>query len=321
MEYVAGIDGGGTKTVAVITGTDGNVEAKATAGPVNPNVITKKELYQTLSDLVQDLRKQNKAAFEQITYFFAGISGAGNDNAVQLLSEMLAGLVPEKTRVQVEPDTVNALYSGTYGEPGIVQISGTGSITFGINANGKRDRTGGWGYLFGDEGSGYDIGRSGIIAALKAYDGRDKDTVLLEMVCNHFRIGNPYNLIQEIYASKSPKSDISPVSKLVFDAYRQHDAAAEEIIKDTVMELSCSIRTLKAKLYRPEEAVQVVLCGGVFADKAVLPKLLQEELQDDRQLTIIIPEMPPAGGSVIGALLMKNIKPDESIIQNIITTY
>ncbi|GGJ87154.1 N-acetylmuramic acid/N-acetylglucosamine kinase [Lentibacillus kapialis] len=321
MDYVAGIDGGGTKTVAVMTDLNGKVVAKASMGPVNPNVVNKEELYQTLSDLMQDLKKQNNAAFEQITGLFAGISGAGNNKAVQMLTDILDGLVPDKTSVKVEPDTINALYSGTYGEPGIVQISGTGSITFGIRADGKRDRAGGWGYLFGDEGSGYDIGRSGIIAALKAYDGRGKNTVLLDMVRVHFRTRNLYDLIQQIYASKSPKSAISPAAKLVFNAYKQRDAAARAIIGNTVKELRCSIRTLKAKLYQPEEEIKAVLCGGVFEDEEVLPDLLKREFQDDHQLTIVTPAMPPAGGAIIGALLARNIKPDEYIIRNIKSTY
>lgn len=321
MKYVVGIDGGGTKTVAVITSADGRVAAKSAAGPVNPNVVEKKEIHQTFFELMQDLKQQNNDAFEYLTSLFAGISGAGNDKAVQMLTDMLKGLVPEDTVVQVEPDAINALYSGTWGKPGIVQISGTGSITFGINADGRRDRVGGWGYLFGDEGSGYDMGKAGITAALKAFDGRTKETVLLEMICAHFRIDNPYNLIQKVYASPSPKSEISPIAKLVFDAYRQHDTAAREIIKNTVKELGSSIRTLKAKLYQPEEAVYAVLCGGVFRDKTILPDMLEKELQDDRQLTMVNPEMAPVGGSIIGALLMENNLIDETLIRNFISTY
>ncbi|HLS09171.1 N-acetylglucosamine kinase [Lentibacillus sp.] len=321
MEYVAGIDGGGTKTVAAIADAKGSVLAKAAAGPVNPNVVQKEELFQTLHALIEDLKNQSGAKFGQITSLFAGMSGAGNDKTVNMLTEMLCELVPSDTKVQVEPDTVNALYSGTYGQPGIVQISGTGSITFGINTEGERDRTGGWGYLFGDEGSGYDIGRAGIIAALKAFDRRGKDTILLDMVRTHFRIDNPYDLIQHIYAAESPKSDISPVAKLVFAAYKNDDTAAHEILTNAVTEISDSIRTLKAKLFRPEEEVVAVLCGGVFADKAILPALLVAELQEDQQLTIMTPDMEPVGGSIIGALLMENIKPDDAIIQMISSTY
>lgn len=318
MTYIAGIDGGGTKTTAVITTTDGKVAAKASAGPVNPNVVKQDELYETFSGLMHDLKQQDKMAFNHLTSLFAGISGAGNDKAVQMLTSLLKELIPEKTRVRVEPDTINALYSGTLGEPGIVQIAGTGSITFGLNAEGRRDRTGGWGYLFGDEGSGYDIGKAGITAALKAFDGRGEDTMLFDMICSHFRINDPHNLIQYIYSLPSPKIAISPVAKLVFEAYKQHDAAAAEIITGAATELTNSIRTLKMKLCQSEEKVNVVLCGGIFDDRDVLLKLLKKELQSDQTLTIITPEMTPVGGSIIGACLMENGPPDEAIVQNFI---
>ncbi|SFE48879.1 BadF-type ATPase [Lentibacillus persicus] len=317
MTYIAGIDGGGTKTTAVITTADGKFAAKASAGPVNPNVVKQDELYETFSGLMHDLSQQDRMAFNQLTSLFAGISGAGNNKAVQMLTGLLKELIPEKTRVRVEPDTVNALYSGTLGEPGIVQIAGTGSITFGINAEGRRDRTGGWGYLFGDEGSGYDIGKAGITAALKAFDGRGRDTVLFDMVCSHFQIADPYNLIQYIYSLPSPKSAISPVAKLVFEAYKQQDTVAAKIMRDAATEVMTSIQTLKAKLYQPDEKVNAVLCGGIFEDKDVLLKLLKKEFQSDQTLTLITPDMTPVGGSIIGACLMENNSPDETIVQNL----
>jgi len=320
MSYVVGIDGGGTETVAAIANEDGRILAKATAGPVNPNALQKEELSQTLSELMQDLKKQSGIRFEQISSLFAGISGAGNDSAVRMLKEMLHELVHHDTNVQVEPDTVNALYSGTFGGPGIVQISGTGSITFGINDGGKRDRSGGWGYLFGDEGSGYDIGRAGIVAALKSFDGRGRDTMMLDMIRGHFHTESPYDLIQHIYASQSPKSHISPVAKLVFAAYKHGDYKATEILTKAVQELSCSIRALESKLFSPEERVSVILCGGVFADREILPALLEAELHDDQQLTIINPEMEPIGGSIIGAFLMENKQLKETMIQHMIST-
>ncbi|MFB4167756.1 N-acetylglucosamine kinase [Virgibacillus sp. JSM 102003] len=320
MEYVAGIDGGGTKTKAVIADMDGIIVAETTAGPTNPNVMSRENLIQTLEMMFKDLKAQFPEAFEHISGLFAGISGVGNAAAKADLEGILEQMVPIGVPVCVEADTVNALYSGTYGEPGIVQISGTGSITYGMNHQSERDRVGGWGYLFGDEGSGYDIGRQGIIAALKASDGRGKKTNLLEMICTSFAVTHPYDLIQRIYASPTPKSEISPVSKLVFEAYKQNDLVAKEIIANTMSDLSISIRTLYGKLFKPDEEVKVVLCGGVFSDEEVLPRLLETDLQDYKNVKITIPVMSPVGGSIIGAYLLQNIKPASSVYQNIIST-
>ncbi|MBP1948041.1 N-acetylglucosamine kinase [Virgibacillus litoralis] len=320
MEYVAGIDGGGTKTKAVIADMDGLIVAKTTAGPTNPNVMSREKLIQTLDTMMQDLKEQAPDVFDNISSVFAGISGVGNSKAKADLEYILKQKVSNSVTVCVEADTVNALYSGTYGEPGIVQISGTGSITYGINQQMKHDRVGGWGYLFGDEGSGYDIGRQGIMAALKANDGRGEKTILLEMLCTYFDVTHPYDFIQRIYASPIPKSEISPISKLVFEAYKQNDLVAKDIMGNIVNELSSSIRTLYMKLFKPDEEARVVLCGGVFSDTEVLPRLLKAELQEYKNITVLIPIMPPVGGSVIGSYLLQNIRPDSKIVQNIIST-
>lgn len=321
MGYVAGIDGGGTSTTAVIADSDGKIVAKASSGPINLNAVEEKVIIQTLTGLMQNLRKQDTKAFEGITCLFAGVSGAGNDKAISKLQRMLQMIVPRHVSIRVEPDTINALYSGTYGAPGIVQIAGTGSITYGINRSGERDRTGGWGYLFGDEGSGYDIGRRGFTAALKAYDGRGRNTILLEMIQTYFGIANPIDLVQQIYASNAPKSEISPVSKLVFKAYQHGDTAASDIIADAADELNRSIRTLYGKLFAPGEKMDVVLCGGVFRDKDILPQLLESRLASIPQLTIVKPDIEPVGGSVLGGLSIKGYKIDKQIIRNIISTY
>ncbi|MGP4105667.1 N-acetylglucosamine kinase [Virgibacillus sp. L01] len=320
MEYVAGIDGGGTKTKAVIADMDGIIIAETTAGPTNPNVMSRENLIRTLDMMFKDMKEQVPDAYDNISGLFAGISGVGNAAAKTDLEGILEQIVPKGVPVCVEADTVNALYSGTYGGPGIVQISGTGSITYGINHQLERDRVGGWGYLFGDEGSGYDIGRQGIMAALKASDGRGKNTNLLEMICTCFSVTHPYDLIQRIYASPTPKSEISPVSKLVFEAYKHNDLVAREIIANTISDLSLSIRTLYGKLFQPNEEVKVVLCGGVFSDEEVLPRLLENDLRDFKNVKITTPVMAPVGGSIIGAYLLRNIKPASSVYQNIIST-
>lgn len=320
MSFIIGVDGGGTKTNAVIADMEGRIIARATVGPTNPNVITREVLFETVSSMIGELQTQQPQAFGSIISAFAGISGASNNRMQQVLKEIIEQLLPNGTTVCVEADTINALYSGTYGNPGIVQISGTGSITYGINMESKHDRVGGWGYLFGDEGSGYDIGRQGIIAALKAHDGRGPKTVLLDMLGTYFNETNGHELVQEVYALPSPKEGISPVSKLVFQAYLGNDHIAQQIINNAATEISLSIKTLYKKHFRKDEEVKVVLCGGVFSDKDIMPRLLEQELRDFQNITLFIPEMSPVGGSVIGAYLVQQKQVDRDIIQNIIST-
>lgn len=319
MEYVAGIDGGGTKTVAILADMDGKIVAHSSGGPTNPNVVSQDKLFYTFKTMLDELEQKQPNSVQNISVLFAGISGTGNEASKNDVGKVLLQLLPENTRVQVEPDTINALYSGTYRSHGIVHISGTGSITYGISSDGVHDRVGGWGYLFGDEGSGYDIGRQGIIQALKAHDGRGSDTILLDQITAFFDVTNPYDLVRKIYTAESPKNEIAPIARLVFQSYKQNDAVAEQIISETVQEISKSIRTLHEKLFNQEEKVKAVLCGGVFNDKEMLPQLLKEELKYCRNIQLVLPKVSPAGGAIIGAYLMKKQHLDNSTIQSIIS--
>lgn len=320
MEYVMGIDGGGTKTIAVISDINGNIAAQSTAGSTNPNVAATHELEAAFQNLFDSLEKQLPDGLSNITCAFAGISGAGNQENKRNLQKLLKHLLPEHITIQVEADTINALYSGTYGKHGMVQISGTGSITYGINSKGQQGRVGGWGYLFGDEGSGYDIGRQGMIAALKSFDGRGLDTILLQMMYEHFDVDHPQGLIRKIYSSPVPKSEISPLSKIVFAAYKLNDPIAINILSNVGREIAHSIKTLYQKLFKVEENAAAVLCGGIFNEKEILPGLLRNELSADPGIRLILPKVPPVAGSLIGAYLMKQLTINDKIIHNLTNT-
>ncbi|WP_156288214.1 N-acetylglucosamine kinase [Oceanobacillus salinisoli] len=316
MEYLLGIDGGGTKTRAAIADGNGIVIAEATAGPSNLHSASKQQVERTFQELFDVLGKSCKPNKLEISYVFAGIAGTASEKNNQIISQILKRLLPGKALIQVLPDPINALYSGTYGNPGIVQISGTGSITYGINRHLKHDRVGGWGYLLGDEGSGYDVGRQGAVAALKAYDGRGIDTMMLSMFLDHFRVNHPQDFIQKIYSSISPKNELADLTKLVFRAYKKKDRAAESIITRAVDEMMLGITTLYNKLFDEEEDAEVVLCGGIFTEKDILPKLLQTRFIDTK-LVLKLPSMDPAGGALIGAYLLKEKHVSKRFIRNI----
>ena len=317
MNCVIGIDGGGTKTKALLADERGKVIASAVAGPSNPHVVKEKELRNVFHTLFDSIKEKNDELPGKTVSLYAGISGAGNKKNEKKILEILRGYFPEKTAVKVEVDAVNALYAGTYGNPGIVQISGTGSVTYGKDGEGMTGRIGGWGYLFGDEGSGYDIGRQAVMAALKSFDGRGYETDLLSMLYKHFQMDDPQELIREIYTSPAPKNKISPLSHIVFEAYKQNDNAAREIINKTVKDLSLNITSLYKKLFPSGDNIKIVLSGGIFQDKEIIPVLLQKKLDN---FHLVQPGMSPAGGALIGAYLMNEIKIDDQIVKNIIQT-
>ncbi|RDW15622.1 N-acetylglucosamine kinase [Oceanobacillus chungangensis] len=321
MGYILGIDGGGTKTRAALANENGKVIAQATVGATNLNSISNQLLIQTLEELFLSLKNQTRNVEFKYIHIFAGIAGAGNKTNRCRFIDVMKRIVTNTSQVHVETDPVNALYSGTYGKPGIVQISGTGSITYGINSKLQHDRVGGWGYFLGDEGSGYDIGRQGIMCALKTYDSKEDNTILLPNLFSFFKIVHPQELMKKIYSSPTPKNDIAAFAKIVLDAHKQKDSVAGEIITNVAKELATNIIMLYTKHFQKNEKTEVVLCGGVFSEEEILPRLIATRLQKlQKNLQVILPKMPPVGGSLIGAYLSQGKEPSQSVINNIIDT-
>ena len=109
-------------------------------------------------------------------------------------------MVPS-AEIIIEHDAVIALIGATDARPGIIVISGTGSMAFGIDPSERRARTGGWGFMLGDEGSGFDIARRGLIACLRAYDGRGADTSIRPRVLQLLGLSSAEDLIPALYTN------------------------------------------------------------------------------------------------------------------------
>src|SRR5699024_2966008 len=126
--YVLGIDGGGTKTAGAIADETGKIYASATAGASNPNGVGYEKAEEEIAALLKELQNQAPKAFSELKSSFAGMSGVDREADKVRMAEVFRRYLPVECAIAVDNDAVNALYSGTLGEPGIVHISGTGSI-------------------------------------------------------------------------------------------------------------------------------------------------------------------------------------------------
>jgi N-acetylglucosamine kinase-like BadF-type ATPase len=321
MSYVIGIDGGGTKTQVMLADEHGNILTNEQYGSTNPNTVSNASLQETFQQIFQAIHDKIPNSLKQVSSVFAGISGAGSPDSALRLMNMIKGYFSTDTTVDVEPDSLNALYSGTFGGPGIVQICGTGSITYGVNQHLEQDRVGGWGYLLGDEGSGYDVGRQGITAALQYEDGRGPKTIMLDLLYEYFNVNTGRQLIDKIYQSESPKLAISPVSKLVFQAFNQQDPVANTILTNVATEIYRSIDTLGRRLFSQEEdSIPVILCGGLFQHSTVLANLVMNNGKQPNY-TFVLPDVPPVVGSIAGAIQRSHGKLKNDVISRLKHTW
>ncbi|WP_026908836.1 N-acetylglucosamine kinase [Paucisalibacillus globulus] len=322
MNYVIGIDGGGTKTQVVLADLTGTILMNTVYGSTNPNAVSKEELKRIFHHIFQDVEKKVPNSLNEMVSVFAGIAGAGIEATALHIKEIITPYFLPETKIKVVPDSINALYSGTFGKPGIVQISGTGSITYGINKRKEQGRVGGWGYLLGDEGSGYDVGRRGLQAALQFEDGRGPETMLLTMLYDSYQINSGRELIDKIYHSDNPRLEISRNSKLVFEAFEKDDSVSRLILRNVADGISQSIRTLDQKLFKKDGKVDVILCGGLFSNTTILPGLLQDALINyPKRLSLITPELPPVIGSVVGSYIESGNTITEEVKGNLYQSY
>jgi N-acetylglucosamine kinase-like BadF-type ATPase len=177
MAVVIGIDAGGTKTVGIMTDESGKVLAKAISGSANLIVKGELEVEKVLFDVIELLD-----APEPVAALCLGIAGGGQSGAEELLHGVLRRL-GQRQAVRVVNDALVALVAGAPDGIGIVVVAGTGSIAYGVDPEGHTSRSGGWGYLLGDEGSAFWLGHYAVRHAVRAADGRGQSTTLYGLIC------------------------------------------------------------------------------------------------------------------------------------------
>lgn len=314
--YVLGIDGGGTKTAAIVADKNGTVYIAAEAGRSNPNTLSKEEFKTVMIGLLKQLCEQNEAIYRKISVCFAGMAGVGESNRHFEVKSLLASQLPSGTSIFIENDAVNALYSGTLGGPGIVQISGTGAITVGLNETGETARVGGWGYLFDDDGSGYDLGKQALRSAFQAYDGRGEPTALTPKLLAYFQADRIPDLIEKIYIGQHPRTIIAPLSKIVVDTALGKDPVALRIVENASKKMAHSIVTCHSKLFAEEETVKVVLSGGVFTNFGLFSRMIEQYTRSQKPNLQYIPSViSPVGGAVAAGLTKKGVEIGRNFIE------
>lgn len=314
--YVLAIDGGGTKTTAVISDVFGNVYAKIVTGRSNPTAMDAPHFEATIRNMLQALQVQNPQVFAAIHSCFAGMAGVKEKNAEATVEEILREFIGNDAVVVVENDALIALYSGTLGQEGIVQIAGTGTITMGYDCRHTFQRVGGWGYLFDDEGSGYDLGIQALKAVFQGYDKRALPTALSSLILQHFAVDEVPQLIECIYREEHPRTIIAPLSRYVHEAAEKGDVVANAIIHEACEKFYRAIKTCYSMMSWDNQAVPVVLAGGVFSNATLfLPKLKQLATIEQLPIRFIPTLLEPIGGAVVGALKIEGIQVDQNFVE------
>lgn len=221
-----------------------------------------------------------------------GMSGGPDDK-----QEILAGILRAE-RLIVTNDAVIALAGATATGQGIITIAGTGSIAFGRNAEDRTTRTGGWGYVFGDEGSAFDIVRQALRAALRMEEGWGPPTSLRQILLDATDSRDANHVLHRFYADEWPRSRVATLARLVDEAAMNSDPVAREILNQAAVQLALLAASVRSQLWKAGDAVEVAYIGGVFKSLIVREGFrMMVEMEAGNRCG------PPRHGPAEGALL------------------
>lgn len=318
--YFLGVDGGQSGTTAVISDETGKICGWASAGPCNH--VAAAEAKAKFLRVMRECLSQAAAragldtARPRFRAVCLGMSGGPDDKAA-LLAELF-----DADHTLVTHDARIALAGATGGAPGIVVIAGTGSIAFGENAQGETARAGGWGYVFGDEGGGFDIVRQALRAALADHEGWGPRTTLTPALLEATTTSDANQTLHTFYTDAWPRSRVAALAPLVDHMAEAGDPVALDIMNRAALQLAMLAGTVRRQLWSDAHAApgplagkmaagSVAWTGGVFNSRLVLERFrMLVELEGS--MACAAPLHGPARGALLlaGKLAGLTFQPD-----------
>lgn len=265
--FVAGIDGGGTHTRVEIRDMENRLIRRGEFGPFNINSIGEDAFRSLLREVFSWC-----GGLADCSRICIGGAGVSNPNTKAILAEELnrSGFAGKWKLCGDQEVALRGAMDG----PGVVVISGTGSICFGKNAAGETARSGGFGHFIDDGGSGYALGRDVIACAVRCVDGRIRDSSIFSAVCH--RLGGAEKIVPFVYAPETDKSAIAKFAWIALEQADRGDPEALKILQQGAEELTRMVAAVQRKLELPQ--CRIALLGGLIASENCYRRTVVERL-------------------------------------------
>ena len=272
MDYFLGIDGGGSQTTFLL-GDETSVLASVQAAGSNPTRVGEEQTCSALQQGIDEICRQCGLKPAQIVALCAGIAGAARDEVRQTIAHALSKSVAGQ--VAVVGDMVIAHEAALGGAPGVIVLSGTGSMAYGLHHSGSTARAGGWGFAISDEGSGHWIGVQAVAAVTRALDSGNS-TELTNRILALWQLDSYDELIAHANASPAPK--FSALFDVVLSAAEAGDSYAHHILVQAGSELARLAEIVFRRLWQSDDIVSFALAGGVFQRASIVRESFHREL-------------------------------------------
>ncbi|MBU5227341.1 acyl-CoA reductase [Clostridium senegalense] len=314
--YFLGIDGGGSKTKAVLCDEYGKIKYTMYKGSLNYYQIGKDGIKTVLHQLVEEiLCNINDIKKDDIVVGLGMPSYKEVVNVTKIIDQIVKEEFHFVKKFIVENDGIISINGSLIGKKGIHIVSGTGSIGISLNEEGVITRVGGWGPEFGDEGSAYWIGKKTLEIFSKQCDGRYEKTLLYYLIKKYFNLNNNFDIIK--YFSNDlidKRKEIAKISKLCFEAATRGDVLCKNVFTKASLELSNIVKAL-IKNFKGDEEIFLSYSGGVFKSKNLILTPLMNSLCYEN-ITLVKPILPPELGACLMAF--KSINNDINKVNNFI---
>jgi N-acetylglucosamine kinase-like BadF-type ATPase len=306
MKYLIGFDCGATKTDCALADINGKIHYTTTGGAANYLVTGADGTSKIILTLLNDcIRKFNNDSSD-IENIVIGAAGAGRkedaDKLKHLLLETLSREGVKLKSLTVVSDAQIALKGAFPNEAGCILIAGTGSIIYGKDEKGNIYRAGGFGRLLGDEGSGYSIGKKGLQAAAKYFDGRGDKTLIVKLIEEKYSINTSDKLITKVYKENF---DIASIAEVVIIAAENEDLIAHHILHEEVEELIHHISTMMKKVDTID--LRVSFAGSLISNNNIYSDMLRDKIKTSLpSVKLVTPKYSPIEGAILLAKEMLN---------------
>lgn len=276
---VAGVDGGGTGTRAVIMDQKQRVVGEGSSGPSNPLRVGIANAANNVREAIDRACAEAAIHRDDIAFATVGLAGVRRKDIHECTLQKLLECLKEIRSIELLPDGDIALYGATDGQPGLVIIAGTGSICCGRNAQGKRFCAGGWGPIVGDEGGASWIARKALQAVAHAADGRGPATMLTAAALKYFKVEAADDLSTAIYSPNMTNDRLAGFSREVVRVARAGDDLAGAILNEAGHELAVAAGAVIRKLRMEKEEFPVAYVGGVYGAGDMVLQPLEEQIK------------------------------------------
>lgn len=286
MDYILGVDGGGTKTVIRITDYQGNTVSEIITGAGNYKSVgislAEENITEGILNAIRQIDNKNGDVFFSSSCF--GLSGLDSKQDEKIFKNIIFN---NKIKKLLHPDKITicndsriGLAAGTDNKNAIMIICGTGSNCFGINEEGEEAKANGWDFILGDEGSAYEIGVKALRSIMRAFDKRGTKTLLTHTILKELNIEDVQGLIDWCYNIPFSSERFAALTKTVCVTAELGDKLSIKLLKDEAMEALLSISVVAKKLKLKSRQFDIIYVGSVFRCEKYFRQVLTEKLKE-----------------------------------------